>query len=195
MTHRLVATAAGAPDVRPHGPRLALAALLCASLATAEETTPSSAPVSNPAAGSGPSAVSTSEGNGASGSPAARAPSDYRWLAWTGVAAGGVLLAASAWQWVVFAHENADAGELCRARRAGLARCADAEERDAYLTARDDAKRARTLAAIFGGLGAASLVSGLLLLPDAEAGSGQARIAVSADPFAGDARASVCWTW
>lgn len=122
-------------------------------------------------------------------------PYDYRWVAWTGIGAGSALLAASVWQWIVFANENAEAGDLCQTRRGGLAGCADAEDRNQYLSARDDAKHARTLAAIFGGLGAATLVTSIVLFPEADSGTAQPSVAFSADPFAGDARASLSWAW
>jgi hypothetical protein len=158
--------------VRYPGLRLALATLLCASLATAEET---------PKAASVATAPST--------------PDDSRWLAWTGVFVGSGLLAVSAWQWVVFANENSKAGDLCSARSGGLARCANADDQNQYLTARDDAKDARVLAVILSGLGAASLVTGILLFPDSDPQSAQPSVAFSADPFAGDARASLSWAW
>jgi hypothetical protein len=180
VTHRLVETGTGAP-VRHPGVRLALATLLGASLATAEET-PRAAVATTPSApATAASAPATSD--------------DSRWLAWTAVAVGSGLLAVSAWQWIVFADENAEAGDLCPARARGLARCADAEAQSRYLRSRDDAKNARVLAAILGGLGAASLVTGILLVPDSDPGSAGARVAFSADPFAGDARASLSWTW
>jgi hypothetical protein len=161
------------------GLRLALAALLCASLATAEET-PKAVSVA-PTSATAPSTPPTS--------------GDSRWLAWTGVFVGSGLLAASAWQWVVFANENSKAGDLCSARSGGLARCANADDQSQYLTARDDAKNARVLAAILSGLGAASLVTGILLFPDSDPPSAQPSVAFSADPFAGDARASLSWAW
>jgi hypothetical protein len=179
VKHRLVEAATGTP-VRHPGARLALATLLCASLATAQET-PNAAVATPPAAPStAPSAPSTSD--------------DARWLAWTGVIVGSGLLAVSAWQWIVFADENSGAGDLCPAR-GGRARCADAEVQSQYLNARDDAKDARVLAVILGGLGAASLVTGILLFPEADPGWASARVAFSADPFAGNARASLSWTW
>src|SRR5688572_19736085 len=102
--------------VRSPGLRLALTTLLCASLAAAEET---------PKAASAATAPSTSD--------------DSRWLAWTAVAVGSGLLAVSGWQWIVFANENSEAGDLCPARARGLARCVDAEAQSRYLSARDDA--------------------------------------------------------
>jgi hypothetical protein len=105
------------------------------------------------------------------------------------------LLAVSAWQWIVFADDNSEAGDLCPARSRGLARCADAEAQRRYLSARDDAKNARVLAVILGGLGAASLVTGILLFPDSDPASASARVTFSADPFARDARASLSWAW
>jgi hypothetical protein len=174
--------------VRHPGWRLALATLLGASLATAEETpkaavaTRASAPQTRALAPSTtPSAPWTSD--------------DSHWLAWTAVVVGSGLLVASGWQWIVFANENSEAGDLCPARARGLARCADVEAQSRYLSARDDAKNARLLAAILGGVGAASLVTGILLFPDSDPGSAGARVAFSADPFAGDARASLSWTW
>ncbi len=175
MTHRLVETATGVPARYP-GLRLALIALLCASLATAEET---------------PKAVSVAP----TSSTAPATSADSRWLAWTGVFVGSGLLAVSAWQWVVFANENSKAGDLCSARSGGLARCANADDQSRYLTARDDAKNARVLAAILSGLGAASLVTGILLFPDSDPPSAQPSVVFSADPFAGDARASLSWAW
>jgi hypothetical protein len=171
VTHRLAKTAVGA--------RVALAALLCASLATAEGTT-------NTGSGAPPASPQTSL------SPSTP---DDGWLAWTAIGVGGSLLAVSAWQWVVFADHNSEAGDLCPARRGGRARCADDVDQALYLRARDDAKSARTLAAILGGLGAASLVAGILLLPDSDSAAGEPSVAISADPFAGEARANVSWTW
>jgi hypothetical protein len=178
VTHRLAKTAAGTLGAKRPAARLVLAALLCASVATAQETAQPGGQQST---------------NATPATPAA--PGDDRWLAWTALGVGGGLLAASAWQWVVFANENAEAGDLCRARSAGLARCADAEARARYVSARDDAKNARVLAAVLSGLGAASLVTGILLFPDSDAGSAQTRVALSVDPVAGDARASLWWTW
>jgi hypothetical protein len=171
VTHRLAKTAVGG--------RVALAALLSASLATAEGTTNagSGAPPASPHASSAPSAP------------------DDGWLAWTAIGVGGSLLAVSAWQWVVFANHNSEAGDVCPARRGGRARCADGGDQARYLSARDDAKSARTLAAILGGLGAVSLVAGILLLPDSDSSAGQPSVAISADPFAGEARADVSWAW
>jgi len=122
-------------------------------------------------------------------------PTDDGWVAWTAIGVGGGLLALSAWQWVVFANENSEAGDVCSARSGGLARCADPEDRARYVTARDDAKSARVLAAVFGGLGVASLVTGILLLPAGSSGSAQPNVAFSADPLSGEARASFSWTW
>jgi hypothetical protein len=187
VTHRFVETATGVP-VRHPGLRLALGTLLCASLATAEETP--NAPVATR-----PSAPSTRASAPSTTPSAPWTSDDSRWLAWTGVVVGSGLLAVSGWQWIVFANENSEAGDVCPARARGLARCADAEAQSRYLSARDDAKNARLLAAILGGLGAASLVTGILLFPDSDPGSAGARVAVSADPFAGDAHASLSWTW
>ena len=105
------------------------------------------------------------------------------------------MLAVSAWQWLVFADQNSEGNDVCPARSAGLARCDDAEGRARYLSARDDAKQARALGAIFGGLGAAALVTGILLLPDSGSGAGQPSVAISADPLVGGARTSVSWKW
>jgi len=180
VTHRLVATATKTP-VRHPGLRLALAVLLCASLATAEETPKPVAVAPSPSSTTPTTTPSPSD--------------DSRWLAWTGVVVGSGLLAVSAWQWIVFANENSEAGDLCSARSGGLARCANADDQSRYLSARDDAKNARVLAAILSGLGAASLVTGILLFPDSDPQSARASVAFSADPFAGDARATLSWTW
>ena len=181
MKQQFVRTAAGLQRVRHPGPRLVLAALFSASLATAEpaQTDVSSAPP--PQA----QVVSASPSTG----------DDGRWLAWTAVGIGSGLLAVSAWQWVVFADQNSEAGNLCTARGGGLARCADEEDRARYLSARDDAKHARTLAVLFSGLDAAALVIGSLLFPKSDSGSARPSVALSADPFARDARAHLTWTW
>lgn len=184
MTRRLVETAAGALGVRHHpGACLTLAALLGTSLATAEETPTNGAGAPPPPAQAAPLPPSPSS------------TADDGWLAWTAIGLGGGLLAVSAWQWIVFANENADAGDVCPARRGGMARCADASDRSLYLAARDNAKDARTLAAILGGLGAASIVAGILLFPDSDSSTGQPSVAFSADPFAGEARAALSWAW
>lgn len=176
--------AAGMLAARHPGLRLVLAALFCASLATAEQPEKDASSAPQPRAQAVPASPSTPS-----------TPGDGRWLAWTGVGVGSGLLAASVWQWVVFADRNSEAGDVCTARGGGLARCADAEDRARYLSARDDAKQARALAALFGGLGAAALVTGILLFPESAPRSGQPSVALSADPFARDARASLSWTW
>jgi hypothetical protein len=195
VTHGHVHTARSTHRRRQSGLRLALAAVLCSSLAAAQEASPSAAPASNPDVGRPGSALPKLPAARRVSPAAQQTPADDRWLAWTAIGAGTALLVASGWQWVVFANENAEAGDLCRAQRGGLARCADAEDRARYVSARDDAKHARVLAAILGGLGAASLVTGILLLPDHDSGSAQPRVAFSADPFAGEARASLYWAW
>lgn len=194
MTHRLVEHAmALSPDTRARrpAPRLALSVLLCASLAGAQET--SRAPK---VTGVGPSTASTASTASTELAPAAAStPEDDAWVAWAAIGLGGGLLALSTWKWIVFARENSKAGELCPERSGGLARCAGADEQARYLVARDDAKSARVLAAVFGGLGAASLVTGLLLLPEADSSSARPSVAISADPLSGAARASVSWAW
>lgn len=201
VTHRLVSTARGARAGSRFASRLALAVLLGASLASAQVADgevgralaldagsalmPAAAPL-------GPAAPVVL----ASAAPASfTAPSsnDQRWLAWAGIGVGSGLLALSVWQWVVFANENAEAGDVCPARSGGLARCADAPARARYVNARDDAKQARILAAVFGGLGAAAVVTSIVLFPEPEAG--RAQLALSADPVARGARASVSWAW
>ncbi len=184
VKQQIIRTAAGLRRGRHPGPRLALAALFSASLATAE-------PTQNDASSAPPPQARV-----VSASPATPSTTDDgRWLAWTAVGIGSGLLAVSVWQWVVFADQNSEAGNLCTARGGGLARCADAEDRARYLNARDDAKQARTLAVLFSGLGAAALVTGILLFPESASGSARPSVALSADPFARDARASLTWTW
>jgi hypothetical protein len=201
VTGRLVETAIrvlGARHSGRHHPGrhhpgtcLALAALLCTSLATADETATTGAGAPPPS----PKAASPSASTPSASTPSTSSTSDDGGLAWTAIGLGGGLLAVSVWQWIVFAKENSKAGDVCPARRGGMARCADAAAQSQYLTARDDAKGARTLAAIFGGLGAASIVTGILLFPDSDSGAGQPSVAISADPFAGEARAGLSWTW
>lgn len=159
------------------------ASLLSTSLAAAQE------PASNVA-----SAAEFTPASSAS-PPAAAQPSDHRWLAWTAVSVGGGLLAVSAWQWIVFANKNSEGDDICPGRSSGLAQCVDAHARARYINARDDAKQARTLGAILGGLGAAAVVTGILLWPDAGSAAAQPTLAFSADPLSGDARASVSWRW
>lgn len=208
---QLSGTARGMQHVRHPGPRWTLAAppctsplytaLLCTSLlctplfhtslATAREPTSDVATAAEATAASAPEPTLPAS----SSPPTSAKADDHRWLAWTAVGVGGGLLAVSAWQWLVFANESSEGNDVCPARSAGLARCDDAEGRARYLSARDDAKQARALGAIFGGLGAAALVAGILLLPDSDSGAGQPSVAISADPLAGDARASVSWKW
>jgi hypothetical protein len=178
---QFVRTAAGLQRVRHPGPRLALAALFSASLATA-------APTQNDVSSAPPPQAQV-----ASASPSTA--DDGRWLAWTAVGIGSGLLAVSAWQWVAFADQNSEAGDLCTARGGGLARCADADDRARYVSVRDDAKQARTLAVLFSGLGAAALVTGILLFPESDSDPPRPSVALSADPFARDARANLTWTW
>jgi hypothetical protein len=181
VKQQIVTTAAGLQRVRQPGPRLALAALLSASLATAEPT---------------PNDVSSTPPPQAQVVAASPSTADEgRWLAWTAVGIGSGFLAVSAWQWVVFADQNSEAGDLCTAPGGGLARCADAEARARYVSARDDAKQARTLAIVFSGLGAAALVTGILLFPESDPGSARPTVALSADPFAREGRANLTWTW
>jgi hypothetical protein len=184
VKQQFVRTAAGLQRVRHPGPRLALAALFSASLATAE-------PTRNDVSSAQPPLAQVVTASPATSSTA----DDGRWLAWTAVGIGSGLLAVSVWQWVVFADQNSEAGNLCTARGGGLARCADAEDRARYLSARDDAKQARTLAVLFSGLGAAALVTGILLFPESGSGSARPSVALSTDPFARDARANLTWTW